>query len=139
MTIPSALERQLRDDSDTLRDRTGAIGRLEASLRDGRRAVRVRRRGDFTPDDEDRTRQLLLAYRNYRLALYAIIRRHAASALAETADLQIRRLLVGLPAGLTLDSKSLKLVGLSSIHRWCGGSSTSPTPSSISRPDFSTK
>ncbi len=111
MTIPSDIGRQLRDDIDTLRDITGAIGRLEAALRDGRLAVRVHRRGYFTPDDEDRTRQLLLAYRNYRLALYAIIRRHEAYALAETADLQIRQLLVGLAAGLTLYSKSLKLVG----------------------------
>ncbi|MBI5771934.1 MAG: hypothetical protein HZA93_29445 [Verrucomicrobia bacterium] len=108
---PTEFDRQLRDDIDTLRDIIGAVGRLEGSLRDGRLATRVRRRGYFTPDDEDRTRQLLLAYRNYRLALYAIIHRHEHYAIAPTPDQQIRQLLIGLAAGLTLYSKSLKLVG----------------------------
>src|ERR1043166_6087923 len=38
--------------------------------------VEARRRGYFTPDEDDRVRQMLLAYRSYRLGIYEIICRY---------------------------------------------------------------
>jgi hypothetical protein len=102
--------RQLCADVDSLREITAGLQRLEREVANGRLAIRVRRRGYFTPDDDDRTRQLLLAYRNYRLALYDIIHRRQDYAVIMDAESQVRNLLIGLAAGLTVYSKSLRLI-----------------------------
>jgi hypothetical protein len=67
-------------------------------------------RGHFTPDEDDRVRQMQLAYRNYRLALLEIVDRYREfEPVAERAD-QLRAFIVGYAAGLILFAKSLKLV-----------------------------
>src|ERR1043166_2296854 len=65
----------VRTDLETLRVIVPALDRLESEWNEARVSVAARTRGYFTPDEEDRVRQMLLAYRNYRFALYEIIHR----------------------------------------------------------------
>src|SRR6516164_3620818 len=104
------MDQQLRIDLETLREIIPALDRLEAEWNDARISVAARQRGYFTPDEDDRVRQMLLAYRNYRLALYEIIYR--AFGYREIADpkRQLMVFLVAFAAALTLYAKSLKLI-----------------------------
>lgn len=64
------MDRQLQVDLETLQAVATALERLESEWNEARMSVAARIRGYFTPDEEDRVRQMLLAYRNYRFALY---------------------------------------------------------------------
>lgn len=66
----------LQADIATLAQIIDGLNRLEERLEQARGSIFARRRGYFTPDEEDRVRQLLLAYRNYRLSAYEIINRY---------------------------------------------------------------
>ena len=67
-------------------------------------------RGYFTPDEEDRVRQMLLAYRNYRFALYEIIHRGYEYPRIEDPERQLMVFLLAFGAALTIYAKSLKLI-----------------------------
>ena len=73
----SECEHQLQTDCELLRGLVAGLDRLEQLWNDARLSVKARRRGYFTPDEDDQVRQMLLAYRNYRRALYELIERHA--------------------------------------------------------------
>ena len=103
-------ERQLRVDCETLRNVIPGLDRLEARWNDARVSVAARSRGYFTPDEDDEVRQMLLAYRNYRTALYEIIYRCYGYREIGDRSLQLRVFLVGFATGLTLYAKSLKLI-----------------------------
>jgi hypothetical protein len=100
----------VRVDLETLRVIIPALERLETDWNDARVSIAARARGYFTPDEEDRVRQILLAYRNYRFVLYEII--HRGFGYREIADSrrQLEVFLVAFAAALTLYSKSLKLI-----------------------------
>lgn len=100
----------LQGDCDSLRELAAGLERLEAGMADARQSVAARDRGYFTPDEDERVRQLLLAYRSHRLALWEIIRRyfHYAQIGEETA--RLRGFMVGFAAALLLYAKSLKLI-----------------------------
>lgn len=83
---------------------------LEAQWNDVRQAVAARARGYFTPDEDDRVRQMLLAYRNYRLALYAIIYRYYNYRSIKERVSQLRGFLLAFASVLTLAAKWLRLV-----------------------------
>jgi 1-acyl-sn-glycerol-3-phosphate acyltransferase len=104
------LHEQLNEDCAALREIIPGLDRLEAGMRDAQQAVQARQRGYFTPDEDDHVRQLLLAYRNYRLALYEIIE-HATvyEQLRHPAE-QLRAFLIGYAAALTLYARSLRLI-----------------------------
>ena len=104
------LESQLRVDCETLRRVIPGLDRLEGQWNEARVSVAARARGYFTPDEDDRVRQMLLAYRNYRVALYEIIFRSWDFRLIEPVALRLRVFLVAFAAALTLYSKSLKLI-----------------------------
>ena len=101
---------QLSADCETLAMISGGLDRLEATWLETQKAVHARSRGYFAPDEDDSVRQILLSYRNYRIGLYEII--HRCSHYESIIDpvLQLRTFLVGFAAGLTLYSKSLKLI-----------------------------
>ena len=101
---------QLSSDCETLAMISGGLDRLEATWLETQKAVHARSRGYFAPDEDDTVRQILLSYRNYRIGLYEII--HRCSHYESIIDpvLQLRTFLVGFAAGLTLYSKSLKLI-----------------------------
>jgi hypothetical protein len=100
----------VRTDLETLRVIVPALDRLESEWNEARVSVAARTRGYFTPDEEDRVRQMLLAYRNYRFALYEIIHRGFGYRDIADSKRQLEAFLVAFPAALTLYSKSLKLI-----------------------------
>ena len=104
------IERQLQTDIDTLRIIAPGLEILEGKWNDARESSGAKARGYFTPAEDDRVRQLLLAYRNYRTELRNIIRRCWVYPRLPWADLQLKVFLAGFATGLTLYSKSLKLI-----------------------------
>lgn len=103
-------DEQIRADFETLSMIVAGLNRLEESWNDTRRLVHARSRGYFTPDEDDAVRQMLLAYRNYRLTLYEIIHRCRQYPAIGDPSHQLQVFMLGFAAGLTLYSKSLKLI-----------------------------
>jgi hypothetical protein len=104
------MDRQLQVDLETLQEVAPALERLESEWNEARVSVAARTRGYFTPDEEDRVRQMLLAYRNYRFALYEIIHRGYEYPRIEDPERQIMVFLLAFGAALTIYAKSLKLI-----------------------------
>jgi len=104
------MDEQLRTDLETLRRILPALDSLEGEWNDARVSVAARARGYFTPDEDDRVRQMLLAYRNYRFALYEIIYRAYDYYRIIDPERQLMVFLVGFGAALPLYAKSLKLI-----------------------------
>jgi len=69
-------ETQLQADAQSLREIFGDLNRLEASMERDRTMIGAGRRGFFTPEEDNRVRQLLLAYRDHRRVLYKILERY---------------------------------------------------------------
>jgi 1-acyl-sn-glycerol-3-phosphate acyltransferase len=105
-----AFRQQLDDDCATLRAIVPGLERLEAAMRDAQQAIQARQRGYFTPDEDDQVRRLLLAYRNYRLALYEIIEHATAYEQLRDPAQQLRTFMIGYAAALTLYARSLALI-----------------------------
>jgi hypothetical protein len=101
---------QLQADFETLAGIVAGLDRLEALWLDTRRNVHARSRGYFTPDEDDSVRQMLLSYRNYRIALYEIIHRSLQYRSITDEAVKLQTFMVGFAAGLTLYSKSLQLI-----------------------------
>ncbi len=109
--MPEAeLKLQLQRDAETLRLLCDGLTKLEGQWRQAQANVAARQRGYFTPDEDDWVRQMLLSYRNYRLALYEIILRYWNYREIPDVESRLRGFLLGLAAGLTLYAKSLKLI-----------------------------
>jgi 1-acyl-sn-glycerol-3-phosphate acyltransferase len=106
----SDLDAQFRDDIATLRDVESGLARLESEWVEARQAIQARSRGYFTPDEDDRVRRLLLAYRNYRLVLYEIVNRYLDHEQFDRPENQLRSFMIAYAAGLTLYARSLKLI-----------------------------
>jgi hypothetical protein len=107
-TGPEA-ELRLGPDLQTLREIVSGLDRLDARLDSSEIPQTVTARGYFTPDEDDRVRQGVLVYRNYRLAVYEMILRYRTYA-SLPASCQIRSFLVGFAAALVLYAKSLKVI-----------------------------
>ena len=104
------MDRPAQMDLETLRTVVPALERLEGQWNDARVSVAARGRGYFTPDEEDRVRQMLLAYRNYRFALYEIIYRGYEYPRIQEPERQLMVFLLAFGAALTIYAKSLKLI-----------------------------
>jgi len=107
-TGPQA-ELQLEADLQTLREIVAGLDRLETRLNASEIPKTATARGYFTPDEDDRVRQGVLVYRNYRLAAYEIILRYRDYA-SLLGPCQLRCFLVGFAAALVLYAKSLKVI-----------------------------
>lgn len=103
------LEQRLGPDLTTLREIVSGLDRLEARLDSSEIPKTVTARGYFTPDEDDRVRQGVLAYRNYRLAAYELILRYRSYA-SISEPCRLRCFLVAFAAALVLYSKSLKII-----------------------------
>ena len=101
---------QVQGDCETLRQIAAGLTRLEEVWSNAQNLIHARSRGYFTPDEDDAVRQILLSYRNYRLGLYNIIVRCLQYPAIEDPRVQLEVFMVGFAAGLTLYSKSLKLI-----------------------------
>lgn len=108
--VGSAAEAQLLADRDTLRGIVAGLDRLEARVDETPVFAAAAQRGYFTPDEDDRVRQGLLVYRNYRLAAYEIIFRYRDYVQIVDESLRLRSFLVAFAAALALYAKSLKII-----------------------------
>ena len=113
----SDAEAQLLSDRDTLREIVAGLDRLETLLDQTPVIAASAQRGYFTPDEDDRARQALLTYRNYRLAAYEIIFRYRDFARIADEPLRSRCFLVGFAAALVLYAKSLKIIQVTEHQR----------------------
>jgi hypothetical protein len=104
------IDAQLGDDTATLREVTAGLERLETDWNVARETIGARERGYFTPSEDDRVRQLLLAYRNYRLVLYELLDRWSDYEDLENPAQQAKAFTVAYAAGLTLYARSLRLI-----------------------------
>jgi len=105
-------ETQVLADRDTLREILDGLNRLEDLLDHTPVLDAAAQRGYFTPDEDDRVRQALLAYRNYRFAAYEIIFRYREFEEIEDEWLQTRCFIIAFAAALVLYAKSLKFIGV---------------------------
>jgi hypothetical protein len=113
----SDAEAHLLSDRDTTREIVAGLDRLESLVDQTPVLAVAAQRGYFTPDEDDRVRQALLAYRNYRLAAYEIIFRYRDFARIADEGLQSRCFLVGFAAALVLYAKSLKIIQVAEHQR----------------------
>jgi hypothetical protein len=104
------VELHLQADLLTLREIVDGLDRLEDRLNRSEIPAAVSQRGYFTPDEDDRVRQGLLAYRNYRLAAYEIILRYRDYAAVADKHCRFRGFLLAFGAALVLYAKSLKII-----------------------------
>jgi hypothetical protein len=105
-------ERQLADDLAALLEILPGLARLEAGLEQAREQMSPRARGYFTPQEDDEVRQLLLAYRNYRRAIWELIHRYRHYDADDDRELRLRGMVVGYAAALALYRRSLRVVEL---------------------------
>src|SRR5579859_1290702 len=103
-------EAQLLSDRDTLREISEGLDRLELMVDQTPVLGAASDRQYFTPDEDDRVRQALLAYRNYRLSAYEIIFRHWNFAQIADESLRLRCHLIAFATALVLYAKSLKII-----------------------------
>jgi hypothetical protein len=108
--VAADFESQFQTDAEILQEIINGLDRLETEVERARPTAAARQRGYFTPDEDDRVRQLLLTYRNYRLALFEIIERYSAPEHAAAWVDQMRGFMVGFAAAVTLYAKSLRLI-----------------------------
>jgi hypothetical protein len=106
----SDAEAQLSSDRDTLREIVAGLDRLEALVDQTPVIAAAAQRRYFTPDEDDRVRQGLLVYRNYRLAAFEIIFRYRDFARISDESLRLRCFVVAYAAALVLYEKSLKII-----------------------------
>jgi len=103
------VEQHLRD-LQTLQEIVAGLNRLEERLNVSPIPAVVTQRGYFTPDEDDRIRQGVLAYRNYRLAAYEIIFRYRDYASMEPLQVRLRSFMLAFGAALVLYAKSLRII-----------------------------
>src|SRR5690349_5764041 len=130
------MDPQIRTDLETLRKVTPALEALEREWNEARVSVAARSRGYFTPDEDDRVRQMLLAYRNYRFALYEIIYRAYEYRAAADAERQLVLFILGFGAALTVYSKSLRLIQAYEREPLVRKKLNEPDPKCELEPDF---
>ncbi len=114
-SVPSGNSSDLRmelhfQDLQTLQEIVAGLDRLEERLDRSPIPAAVTQRGYFTPDEDDRVRQGVLAYRNYRFAAYEIIFRYRHYATLEPSRYQLQSFLLAFGAALVLYAKSLKII-----------------------------
>ncbi len=110
-------EAQLLSDRDTLREIVAGLDRLEALVDQTPVIGAAAQRHYFTPDEDDRVRQGLLVYRNYRLAAYEIIFRYRDYARIGEEGLRLRCFVVAFATALVLYEKSLKIIQVTEHQR----------------------
>ena len=93
-----------------MRDIVAGVERLEALLDHTSVIAAATQRNYFLPDEDDRVRQTVLAYRNYRLAAYDIVFRYLDFARIADESLRMRSFLLAYAAALVLYAKSLKII-----------------------------
>jgi hypothetical protein len=128
---PEALpitETGLLADTQTLRQIVEGLDDLQRRAEQTEIPRTAEQRGYLTPDEDDRVRRGLLAYRNYRLALYEMLLRLEHYPALKPARLRLKAFLVAFVAALTLYSRSLRLDALASRSPLMRGKLNEPEP-----------
>jgi hypothetical protein len=97
-------------DSDTLRQVVDGLNQLEEKVSQHRILPTATQRGYLTPDEEAQVRQMLLSYRNLRLAAYEIILRYSDYTQRAPERFQLQAFILAFTAALTLYAKSLRII-----------------------------
>lgn len=100
----------LASDGAALREIVAGLDRVDAEVQWAQENFNTLPRGYFTPDEDDRVRRMLLAYRGYRAACYEILDHWRGYAAIEDKDLRVEAFVVGYGAALILSSKTLALI-----------------------------
>lgn len=103
-------EDQLASDRETLKDIVAGMDRVQAEVQWALDHFQTKPRGYFTPDEDDRVRQMLLAYRGYRIACYEILDRWRHYPAITEPHLAVEGFVVGYATALVLYAKSLFLI-----------------------------
>ena len=101
---------RLREDADAVRQIFAGLHQLDSELARAIRVGRARKRGYFIPEEEARVRQMLLAYRNYRLSLFNVIYRYANYRVIPNPEERLRAFCLAFASALTLYSKTMRLI-----------------------------
>jgi hypothetical protein len=107
----------IRHDAGTLSSIFEGMAALESQYGEAVNAARATQRGYFTPDEDDRVRQMLLSYRNYRLATFSAVWRYAHYPLETDPLVQLSGFVLGYGAALLMYSKSLQFIQVCDPHK----------------------
>ena len=121
-------EPQLLADTRTLLQIIEGLEELQQRAEQSEIVRTAEQRGYLAPAEDDRVRQALLAYRNYRLALYDIILRLERYPRLKPAGLRLKAFLVAFAAALTLYAKSLRLEELTATSDLVRAKLNEPEP-----------
>ena len=105
-----SFEPHLERDAATLGAILNGLGDLEAQFDHAMASIHARSRGYFTPDEDDQARQLLLSYRNFRLAIYSAVWRYVHYPREKDPVVQMKGFVMGFAAATMIFNKSLKLI-----------------------------
>jgi len=97
-------------DFDTLRQVVDGLNELEELVNRRRILPAATQRGYLAPDEEKQVRQMLLSYRNLRLAAYEIILRYCDYAERAPETCRLQAFVLAFTAALTLYAKSLRII-----------------------------
>lgn len=98
------------DRFELLQELVEGLDALEVRLDRGVILPGAIRRGYLTPDEESQVRQMMLSYRNLRLAAYDLILENSNYADRATESWRFRSFLVAFVAALVLYAKSLRVI-----------------------------
>ena len=107
----------LEEDARVLHGLLEGTDALEAQYGAAVNAAQATKRGYFTPDEDDRVRQMLLSYRNFRLATFSAVWRYAHYPRETDPFVQLKGFIVGYAAALMMFSKSLKFIQVCDPHK----------------------
>ncbi|MCP5519421.1 MAG: hypothetical protein H7A45_19430 [Verrucomicrobiales bacterium] len=103
-------------DMESFREIVARLDALETRLEHSEILDAAAGRGYFTPAEDDRVRQSLLAYRNYRLALYDLIFRYEDYRRIASPRLRLRIFALVYSVALNLYARSLQLIQVAEYH-----------------------
>lgn len=110
MPFPAELRALLSSDREALREIREGLDRVEAEVELAKVHFQTLDRGYFTPDEDDRVRQWLLAYRGYRIGCYDILSRWRGYLDLSDRSVMLEAFLLGYATALLIYSKSLGII-----------------------------
>lgn len=111
-----SFEPHLERDALVLHGLFDGMEALEAQYGQAVDAAQAGKRGYFTPDEDDRVRQMLLSYRNFRLATFSAVWRYVHYPRETDPVVQLKGFVLGYAAALMMFSKSLRFVQACDPH-----------------------
>lgn len=111
-----SFEPHLARDARVLHGLFEGMAALEAQYSQAVDAAQAGKRGYFTPDEDDRVRQMLLSYRNFRLATFSAVWRYVHYPRETDPVVRLKGFILGYAAALMMLGKSLRFVQVCDPH-----------------------